>query len=260
MSPLDTLCGSRVATVLAARARRGNHSVMATPFPPQHGPEGRGEEIGDPVERGRLLVATPMMGDPNFDRTVVVVLEHDEDGTLGLVLNRPTAVPVAEVVAPWAAVAEHAPPAVVFAGGPVSPQVAVGLARMPVGTVSSVTSVVGDVQVVDLSTAPPGSGAGGLPGSGAGAQPGDGGGDRPGEPASVGHDPADTAVRVFAGYAGWGPGQLHDELTAGAWFVVDAWAEDIIGKDPEGLWRRVLRRQPGSLRLLATFPADPADN
>lgn len=206
--------------------------------PPPSPPPGPPEDEGTPVvERGRLLVAAPLLGDPNFERTVVVVIEHDEDGTLGLVLNRPTAVPVDEVVAPWAEAASLAPPAVVFSGGPVSPQVAVGLAAMPASGGRAWQAVVGDVGVVDLSEEPPAPG---------------------GEVPGLQRDGA--AVRIFAGYAGWGPGQLDGELEAGAWFVVDGLPDDLVGAEPEGLWARVLRRQPGMMRLLATFPADPADN
>lgn len=195
--------------------------------PPLPGPlgGGAGDDGGSPsVARGRLLVASPQLSDPHFDRTVVLVLEHDEDGTVGLVLNRPTEVPVAEVLASWGR--QAAPPAVVFTGGPVSPEVAVGLARRPDG-VADWEPVVDDVGLVELSDEQAG---GALPG------------------------------RVFAGYAGWGPGQLAGELAAGAWFVVDGRGDDVIGEEPESLWRRVLRRQPGALRMLATFPADPADN
>lgn len=215
-------------------------------------PSSPGEVDLPVVGRGRLLVAAPRLGDPNFERAVVVVIEHDDDGTLGLVLNRPTTVPVAEVVAPWAEVAAMAPPAVVFAGGPVSPQVAVGLATVSPSWVGAWQAVVGDVGVVDLSADPPvqDADAGGVPGEPGAGFGGAAGGRAGGRP----------AVRIFAGYAGWGPGQLRDELRAGAWFVVDGQPDDLIGSDPDGLWRRVLRRQPGRLRLLASFPADPAAN
>ncbi len=186
------------------------------------------------MARGRLLVASPQLSDPNFDRSVVLVLEHGDDGTLGLVLNRPTATPVADVLAPWAGAADQAPPAVIFEGGPVSPDVAVGLAGASAGGTAGDGDawhpVVGDVGLVDLSAGPAG---------------------RAGAP---------LAVRVFAGYAGWGPGQLDGELAEGAWFVVDAQASDLVAGEPADLWRAVLRRQPGALRILASYPADPAAN
>jgi putative transcriptional regulator len=68
------------------------------------------------------------------------------------------------------------------------------------------------------------------------------------------------AIRVFAGYAGWGPGQLEREIEAGAWFIVPAEPGDVMSDDPEQLWKRVLRRQGGQLAVVATFPADPSLN
>ncbi len=179
------------------------------------------------VARGRLLVASPRLQDPNFDRSVVLVLEHDQDGTLGLVLNRPTITPVAEILAPWAECADQAPPAVVFGGGPVSPDVAVGLAGLSTASDDPGSlPVVGRIGLVDLSTAPSTQALPVMP------------------------------VRVFAGYAGWGPGQLGAEMAEGAWFVVDAQAQDLVAKEPADLWRSVLRRQGDGLRMLAAFPAD----
>ena len=67
-------------------------------------------------------------------------------------------------------------------------------------------------------------------------------------------------MRVFAGYAGWGPEQLADELDEGAWMVVDARDTDLISPLPESLWREVLRRQEGDVRFWATFPDDPSTN
>ena len=174
-------------------------------------------------------MASPRLQDPNFERTVVLVLENADDGTLGLVLNRPTSTSVAEVLRSWAGIADRTPPAVIFEGGPVAPDVAVGLAGPGAGTAAS-GPIVGDIGLVDLSAAPPGPAA------------------------------APRSVRVFAGYAGWAPGQLADELAEGAWFVVDAQESDLVAGVPEDLWRVVLRRQPGSLRMLAAYPADPAMN
>jgi putative transcriptional regulator len=68
------------------------------------------------------------------------------------------------------------------------------------------------------------------------------------------------AIRVFAGYAGWGPGQLEREIDAGAWFVVPARPEDVMSDNPESLWKRVLRRQGGELAVVSLFPSDPSLN
>lgn len=170
---------------------------------------------------GRLLVASPLLVDPNFFRTVVLLLQHDEEGALGVVLNRPSAEAVADHLPAWApAVGE---PAVVFVGGPVEPPIAIALEASPVP--AEPTGVDG-VGILDLE-----------------------------------RDPASTElVRVFSGYAGWGPGQLESELEEDAWVVVDAAASDPFHPDPERLWSEVLRRQGGRLAMLASYPPDPRLN
>jgi putative transcriptional regulator len=181
---------------------------------------------------GRLLVATPALTDPNFDRAVVLLLDHDAEGTLGVVLNRPTPVEVGAVLESWADLAVE--PAVVFQGGPVGLDSALALAVVPgeqgEDGVLGWRRVHGAIGLVDLE-APPELLA-----------------------AELG------ALRVFAGYAGWAPGQLEDELLEGAWYVVDSEPGDVSAPDPERLWRAVLRRQRGELALVATYPDDPSLN
>jgi putative transcriptional regulator len=168
--------------------------------------------------KGRLLVAALVLADPNFHRTVVLVLEHlDDDGAVGVVLNRPTDVLVHAALPDWDRVA--AAPSVVFVGGPVAEGSALCLGRLPGAEA---------VEVVDLERDP--------------------------------DDVAAEQIRLFVGYAGWGPGQLEDEIEEGAWFVVDAHPDDPLSDDPEGLWTRVLRRQRGHLRLLALYPPSPSVN
>jgi putative transcriptional regulator len=196
--------------------------------------------------RGRLLVANPAVPDPNFNRTVVLLLAHQDDGALGVVLNRPSELDVDSPLPRWERLV--ADPAVVFVGGPVAPGAAICLARVP-------------NPPIDLS-----AGADPTP---AGLDPEGAGGWMPlvGELGTLDleRDPDDVAVkveaiRVFAGYAGWGPGQLEAELDADAWFVVPAEAGDALVGDPEQLWKRVLRRQGGSFALLAAYPPDPTLN
>lgn len=178
---------------------------------------------------GRLLVASPVLGDSNFARAVVLLLDHDEDGALGVVVNRPTAVEVGDVLPPWSSYTTR--PGVVFQGGPVALDSALGLAAVP-GEAEPLgwRRVYGGLGLVDL--------------------------DAPPEVlvAEMG------ALRIFAGYAGWGPGQLEDELGEGAWYVVDADPADAFSDDPGDLWRSVLRRQGGDLALVATYPKDPTLN
>ncbi|MGK5638711.1 YqgE/AlgH family protein [Streptomyces sp. URMC 126] len=201
---------------------------------------------------GRLLVATPALADPNFDRAVVLLLDHDEEGSLGVVLNRPTPVSVGDILASWAALAGE--PGVVFQGGPVSLDSALGVAVVP-----------GDEPGKDTP-------AGGGP-SGSGARSGRGRAgpvgwrrvhgaiglvDLEAPPELLG--PAVGSLRIFAGYSGWGPGQLEEELVEGAWYVVESEPGDISSPDPSRLWRSVLRRQRNELAMVATYPDDPSLN
>ncbi|WP_172384443.1 MULTISPECIES: YqgE/AlgH family protein [unclassified Streptomyces] len=190
---------------------------------------------------GRLLVATPALSDPNFDRAVVLLLDHDEEGSLGVVLNRPTPVGVGDILEGWGELAGA--PGVVFQGGPVSLDSALGVAVIP-GDEGAVRSrrrpsrddpigfrrVHGAIGLVDLE-APPELLAAAL-----------------------------GSLRIFAGYAGWGPGQLEDELVEGAWYVVESEPGDVSSPDPERLWRSVLRRQRSELAMVATYPDDPSLN
>lgn len=196
-----------------------------------------------PSHRGQLLVATPALADPNFARTVVLLLEHTAAGAIGLVLNRPTPLPVLDLLPRWDDAA--AAPAVVFRGGPVAPDGAIGLG--PVGA--------------DAPAGPhlPGPGAAGPAPGAAGAVVGRVGPvDLQRSPEECGVGP--NAARVFVGHAGWGPAQLDHELARGSWFTVPARPEDVTTADPASLWRRVLARQPGRLRIFAHFPADPGAN
>ncbi|WP_419995377.1 YqgE/AlgH family protein [Streptomyces boninensis] len=188
---------------------------------------------------GRLLVATPSLADPNFERSVVLLLDHDDEGSLGVVLNRPTPVDVGDVLQAWAELAGD--PGVVFQGGPVSLDSALGIAVVPGPESVAAGGSVGDgplgwrrvhgaIGLVDLD-APPELLA-----------------------AELG------ALRIFAGYAGWGPGQLEDELSEGAWYVVESEPGDVSSPAPEGLWRAVLRRQRNELAMVATYPDDPSLN
>jgi putative transcriptional regulator len=181
--------------------------------------------------KAKLLVATPMLEDPNFDRTVVWLLEHGPDGAIGLVLNRPSELPVGEPLPSW--VDHTGPLSVVFLGGPVSTSSVIALAQVsgpdevPAG---SWESVQGSIGVLDLTS----------------------------DPMLVA--PSITGLRCFAGYAGWGAEQLEVEIEEGAWFVLDAEPADPFTAAPDGLWRRVLARQPNELARLALVPDDPTLN
>jgi putative transcriptional regulator len=178
--------------------------------------------------RGKLLVASPALRDPNFDRTVVLVLEHNEDGALGVVLNRPSELDLAEALPEWGRLALE--PAVVFVGGPVQSGSLIGLAAAWTdATVEGWTPLTGRVGAVDLE-----------------------------HPETLAAEVGE--VRIFAGYAGWAAGQLEGELEVGAWFVLDAAPDDAFSPEPDRLWRTVLRRQGGRLALLAGYPGHPEWN
>jgi putative transcriptional regulator len=175
--------------------------------------------------RGQLLIASPALIDPNFRRTVVVVVAHDDDGAVGLVLNRPTDAEVAEAVPELAEVVE--PGATVSVGGPVQNESVVVLAEWDDHDEAG-AMVFGDI---------------GLMGANADS-----------ERVAA----AMRRLRVFAGYAGWGGGQLEAELDEGSWVVEPALEEDVFGAGD--LWANVLRRKGGPFTLVATMPEDPSLN
>jgi putative transcriptional regulator len=179
---------------------------------------------------GRLLVATPALKDPNFERTVVLLVAHEAGGSIGVVLNRATEVAVDEVLEGWGTLADD--PGVVFEGGPAQPEAAICIARAKpaAGRLEGFNRVSGAVGTLDLSQDPSGL-AGKILG-----------------------------VRVFAGYAGWGEGQLEGEIETGSWFVLDALPGDAFVARPDDLWPMVLKRQGGIMAAVAIFPADPSMN
>jgi putative transcriptional regulator len=186
---------------------------------------------GSAPTKGRLLVAAPPLDDPNFDRTVVYMLEHHDEGALGVVINRPTDEPLVEPLDRW--IDLQAPPAAVFEGGPVEQDAMIALAwadRDVVEASDDLSPVSGRVASADLSL----------------------------DPALLAGQI--SSVRVFRGYAGWGPGQLEGEIAAGAWLVLDAEPDDLFGARPTQLWREVLRRQGGRLAWLAMAPDDLSAN
>ena len=177
--------------------------------------------------KGRLLVATPALFDPNFRRTVVLVGEHGEEGAMGLVLNRPADVTVGEAVPPLAVVAGEE--SRVHVGGPVQPEAVLVLAEFEDASLAA-TLVVGNVGFAS--------------------------GDDDLE-ALAG---ATRRARVFAGYAGWGPGQLEAELEEESWLVEAVDGADLFPGPGDDLFASVLRRKGGTYRVLALMPEDPSTN
>lgn len=178
---------------------------------------------------GRLLVATPALDHPTFRRTVILVLDHGADRALGVVVNRPSPTDVSEVLPSWRPLATE--PGRLFSGGPVEQESALCLARVPGDdSPDGLRRILGSIAVVDLEAA-----ADNLTGRLRG-------------------------LRVFAGYACWSAGQLEGEIVDGSWFVVDAEPSDAFSSDPDRLWQLVLRRQPGDLAYVASYPSDPEWN
>jgi putative transcriptional regulator len=179
---------------------------------------------------GRLLVASPTLQDENFRRTVILMLDHGDDGALGLVVNRPMEVDVSSVLPAWQPYTTA--PGRLFQGGPVQLDSALGLVAMPgnAGEPVGVRLLIGSVGLVDLD-APPEVIVPGLAG-----------------------------LRIFAGYSGWSAGQLEGEIGEGAWYVVDSEPRDAFSDRPERLWAEVLRRQRGQLAMVSTYPDDPTQN
>jgi putative transcriptional regulator len=175
--------------------------------------------------RGKLLLSSPSLVDPNFRKTVVLIAHHDEDGAMGLVLSRPSEVSAVEAVPLLEGLPGAQGP--VFVGGPVQPQAFMVLAEF---------------DDVDDSVAPIFDHVGFMS---ADAEP---------ETLSI------QRVRLFAGYAGWGAGQLEAELEEPAWIVVEAEPTDPFADDPEALWREAVGRAGGSVSLMQNMPYDPGLN
>ena len=177
--------------------------------------------------RGQLLIAGPKLEDPNFWRTVVLVVEHSSEGALGLVLNRPSESKVSDAVPQLTELVELDDD--VLLGGPVGQSAVIVLADFQNPDDAALIAF-GTVGVL--------------------------GGEGPG-------DAIDTDVRVarvFAGHAGWGPGQLDDELERGDWILEPARHDDAFTEEPKALWSQVLVRKGGSYALIARMPADVSLN
>ena len=171
---------------------------------------------------GRFLVATPLIATPPFTRSVILLLEHDETGAIGVVLNSDSGLPLDDVLpatAPYVVDPPH-----IFIGGPVSTETALGLARAPKGSFLR-PAALGTIGLVDPTAPPDGV----------------------------------TAMRIFAGYAGWDPGQLEAEIEEVAWWVTLA-DVDVIFADTTNLWRESLRTAPGHIPLFETYTDSPMRN
>ncbi len=170
--------------------------------------------------RGKLLVASPLLVEPAFRKTVILLLEDNDDGALGVILNRESEEAVESHLPGWGHFAAGS--GRIHLGGPVEPAVGVALAPLRTGDVATLPGL----RTVDLEADP---------------------------------DPDLTSVRIYSGYSGWAPGQLDAELEEGSWYLLEASPDDPFD-EPDGQWERVLRRQSGLLAMMSTFPDDPEMN
>ncbi|MDV7246018.1 MULTISPECIES: YqgE/AlgH family protein [Rhodococcus] len=195
-------------------------------------PEDRMASTEPVVRPGSLLVSSTDLVEPAFRRTVIYVIEHNEAGSLGVVINRPSETSVQEVLPQWAPLA--ASPAALYVGGPVKRDAALCLATLRTGAlidgVAGLRRVHGRVVMVDLDS----------------------------DPEVIA--PLVEGVRIFAGYSGWTFGQLDSELQRDDWMVVSALPSDVVAPARIDVWAQVLRRQPLPLALLATHPIDVERN
>lgn len=196
---------------------------------------------GQDIVSGALLVAMPVLAGPNFNHTVLYLIEHSAQGTVGVVLNRPSEVALEHVLPTWATLARGSD--LFHVGGPCQTDAALCLARGELldGRVELAT---GRAELAELGLKPTGRGI---------------------YLADLDVEPVPTSalisdIRVFAGYAGWSAGQLAAEIAEGAWLCLPALTDDVFTTDPDRLWRTVLSRQRGPLAVLRSAPEDPALN
>jgi putative transcriptional regulator len=178
--------------------------------------------------RGNLLIASPALVDPNFHRTVILIAEHTGEGAMGLVLNRPAETLVADVVPDLSELAEEGAP--VYFGGPVASDSVIVLAEFDEPERAGVL-LDDDLGFVGSETG----------------------------------DMTDVAegvrrARIYAGHAGWGPGQLEGELEEDSWIIEPPQRDELFTSDADGLWAAVLRRKGREYALLSTMPPDPSVN
>ncbi len=182
------------------------------------------------VAKGNFLVATPHLKDPNFRQTVVLICEHGSGGSLGLVINRRSEQHIVDVLPE--ATGLHQKAGFVYVGGPVQKESLLILHRVgnevpDSRTIFDGVCLGGDIQALEETSA---------------------------------RDEEEDLVRVYMGYAGWAPGQLHFELTTGSWLVLPADMKTVFARDPLRVWPGIIRAQGEEYALYATMPPDPSLN
>jgi putative transcriptional regulator len=165
------------------------------------------EDLGE----GKILVADRKLKDPHFAQTVVLIVTYNGQGTVGLVLNRPSDVPISELLSGVKDARSRKDSA--FTGGPVEPMSVLALLRTREGP-KGAQHVAADIwAILDQ--------------------------DLLGE--ALSKHASSEELRFYVGYAGWGPGQLEAEMDAGAWRVIRGGADTVFATKPDSLWNRVMR-------------------
>ena len=175
--------------------------------------------------QGKLLVSSPALHDPNFRKTVVLVAHHDDEGAMGLVLSRPSELAAVDAVPALEGLPGATDP--VFVGGPVQPDAFMVLAEFD-DVEDAAAPIMEQLGFMAAESEP--------------------------------EDLSIRRMRLFAGYSGWGTGQLEAELEESSWIVVDALTDDAFADDPDVLWRAVLQRKGGPFELMVDMPFDPGLN
>lgn len=177
--------------------------------------------------RGKLLLATPELMDSNFHRSVVLVIEHNNDGAIGVVLNRQTEITSTEVLPKW--VFSSGSDSLLFWGGPVQQESLLALGLLNQDSEALQNNLLNRITVIDLNQ-------------------------------EIIDSELFTSARLYSGYSGWSPGQLNAEISSGGWIVAEANDNDPFVDQPTDLWSEVLERQEGFISRLAQYPDDPRMN
>lgn len=176
---------------------------------------------------GKLLIAEPYMGDENFERTVILLCEHNANGSFGLVLNQPTQLTLSDVIDDTYSDQK------LLIGGPVDRNTLHFVHRLGNQVENAITigeniQWAGNFDYVKTML-------------------------------NIGTINADD-IRLFVGYSGWGAGQLQREMDRNAWFVADADASLIFDTPVNAIWRATLKKMGGNFRVIANYPTDPRLN
>ena len=182
----------------------------------------------DEVKKGSLIISTPYLGDPHFDRSVILICEHGDDGSLGFVLNKQTELYLSEIL-PLKGCEIHQ----VYLGGPVQQDTlhyihTIGKNLTEATQVTNKVWWSGNFELLKEMM----------------------------ENGMVTED----QVRYFIGYSGWSPGQLEKEITDNNWIIIDQAPDDVLDIPSEFLWRELLLRLGGKYKIMANSPIDPRLN